>query len=32
VVFPASTCAMMPILRMSERAVVRGIAKFHSFS
>src|SRR5882724_9930582 len=29
VVLPASTCAMMPMLRISERAVVRGIADFH---
>src|SRR5262245_31095667 len=28
VVLPASTCAMMPIFRMSERGVVRGIARF----
>src|SRR5689334_22102650 len=28
VVLPASTCAMMPMLRMSDRAVVRGIADF----
>src|SRR3569833_392668 len=28
VVLPASTWAMMPMLRMSERAVVRGIAGF----
>src|ERR1700723_4610337 len=28
VVLPASTWAMMPILRISERGVVRGIARF----
>jgi hypothetical protein len=27
---PASTWAMMPMLRMSERAVVRGMANFHN--
>jgi hypothetical protein len=26
---PASTWAMMPMLRMSESGVVRGIADFH---
>src|ERR1700722_12786171 len=29
VVLPASTCAMMPILRISERGIVRAIANFH---
>src|SRR6185436_4866903 len=28
VVLPASTCAMMPMLRVSARGVVRAIAKF----
>src|SRR6187401_1447790 len=28
VVLPASTCAMIPMLRMSARGVVRAIAKF----
>src|SRR6185436_20117626 len=28
VVLPASTCAMIPMLRMSLRGVVRAIAKF----
>jgi hypothetical protein len=32
VVFPASTWAMIPMLRMSARGVVRGIAKFRLFS
>src|SRR5271163_986101 len=29
VVLPASTWAMMPILRISERGIVRAISKFH---
>src|SRR6267154_5068789 len=29
VVLPASTWAMMPILRISERGVVRAISNFH---
>src|ERR1700684_3767674 len=29
VVLPASTWAMMPILRISERGVVRAISRFH---
>src|ERR1700685_2257978 len=28
VVLPASTCAMMPMLRISERAVVRAMVSF----
>src|SRR5580698_2470517 len=29
VVLPASTCAMMPILRISVRGIVRAISRFH---